>query len=48
VYDVFNVLIALRVFAKDKKEIKWIVFSNFIYENIKILEVRICALQADK
>jgi hypothetical protein len=48
VYNVFNVLIALRVFAKDKKEIKWTGFSNFIYEKIKILEVSICILQADK
>jgi hypothetical protein len=48
VYDAFNVLIALRVFAKDKKEIKWMGLSNFRYEKIKMVEVSICALQADK
>ncbi|CAO2178774.1 unnamed protein product [Urochloa humidicola] len=38
VYDAFNVLIALRVIAKDKKEIKWMGLSNFRYEKIKKLE----------
>ncbi|TVU35528.1 hypothetical protein EJB05_17424, partial [Eragrostis curvula] len=38
VYDAFNVLIALRVIAKDKKEIKWMGLSNFRYEKIKTLE----------
>lgn len=38
VYDAFNVLIALHVFAKDKKEIKWMGLSNFRYEKIKMLE----------
>lgn len=47
-YDAFNVLIALRVIAKDKKEIKWMGLSNFRYEKIKKLEVSICALQIDK
>jgi hypothetical protein len=48
VYDAFNVLIALRVFVKDKKEIKWMGLSNFRYEKIKMVEVSICALPADK
>ncbi|KAG2590780.1 hypothetical protein PVAP13_5NG413600 [Panicum virgatum] len=38
VNDAFNVLIALRVIAKDKKEIKWVGLSNFRYEKIKKLE----------
>jgi hypothetical protein len=48
VYDAFNVLIALRVFVKDKKEIKWMGLSNFRYEKIKMVEVSICALPVDK
>ncbi|XP_062217776.1 transcription factor-like protein DPB isoform X2 [Phragmites australis] len=38
VYDSFNVLIALRIIAKDKKEIKWMGLSNFRSEKIKKLE----------
>jgi len=38
VYDVFSMLIALRVIAKDKKEIKWMGLSNFRYEKMKKLE----------
>ncbi|PNT72579.1 hypothetical protein BRADI_2g46527v3 [Brachypodium distachyon] len=38
VYDAFNVLIALRVIAKEKKEIKWMGLSNYRYETIKKLE----------
>ncbi|KAL6614738.1 hypothetical protein ACP70R_037008 [Stipagrostis hirtigluma subsp. patula] len=38
VYDAFNVLIALRVIAKDKKEMKWMGLSNYRYEKIKKLE----------
>ncbi|XP_062203700.1 transcription factor-like protein DPB [Phragmites australis] len=38
VYDAFNVLIALRVIAKDKKEIKWMGLSNYRHEKIKKLE----------
>ncbi|KAK3161570.1 hypothetical protein QOZ80_1BG0078770 [Eleusine coracana subsp. coracana] len=38
VYDAFNMLIAMRVFAKDKKEIKWMGLSNLRYEKIKTLE----------
>jgi len=48
VNDAFNVLIALRVIAKDKKEIKWVGLSNFRYEKIKKLEVSICAFQTDE
>ena len=47
-YDAFNVLIALRVVAKDNKEIKWMGLSNFRYEKKNKLEVSICALQADE
>ena len=47
-YDVFSMLIALRVIAKDKKEIKWMGLSNFRYEKIKKLEVSICAFQTDE
>ncbi|KAL6845287.1 hypothetical protein ACP4OV_024782 [Aristida adscensionis] len=38
VYDAFNVLIALRIIAKDKKDIKWMGLSNYRYEKIKKLE----------
>ncbi|EMS62285.1 Transcription factor-like protein DPB [Triticum urartu] len=38
VYDAFNVLIALRVIAKEKKEIRWMGLSNYRYEKIKKLE----------
>ena len=42
-YDAFNVLIALRVIAKEKKEIQWMGLSNYKYDRIKKLEVSICA-----
>ncbi|KAM0930972.1 hypothetical protein ACQ4PT_000669 [Festuca glaucescens] len=38
VYDAFNVLIALRVIAKEKKEIKWMGLSNYRIEKMKKLE----------
>uniref|UniRef100_J3L2V7 E2F/DP family winged-helix DNA-binding domain-containing protein n=2 Tax=Oryza brachyantha TaxID=4533 RepID=J3L2V7_ORYBR len=38
VYDAFNVLIAIRVIAKDKKEIKWMGLTNYRYEKIQKLE----------
>uniref|UniRef100_A0A0D9V444 E2F/DP family winged-helix DNA-binding domain-containing protein n=1 Tax=Leersia perrieri TaxID=77586 RepID=A0A0D9V444_9ORYZ len=38
VYDAFNVLIAIRVIAKDKKEIKWMGLTNYRYERIHKLE----------
>ncbi|KAI4973861.1 hypothetical protein ZWY2020_041642 [Hordeum vulgare] len=38
VYDAFNVLIALRVIAKEKKEIRWMGPSNYRYEKLKKLE----------
>ncbi|KAL5222253.1 hypothetical protein ABZP36_026966 [Zizania latifolia] len=38
VYDAFNVLIAIRVIAKDRKEIKWMGLSNYRYEKIQKLE----------
>ncbi|KAE8791168.1 Peroxidase 4 [Hordeum vulgare] len=38
VYDAFNVLIALRVIAKEKKEIWWMGLSNYRYEKLKKLE----------
>ncbi|KAE8782812.1 hypothetical protein D1007_43755 [Hordeum vulgare] len=38
VYDAFNVLIALRVIAKEKKEIRWMGLSNYRYEKLKKLE----------
>ncbi|CAM0882108.1 unnamed protein product [Alopecurus aequalis] len=38
VYDAFNVLIALRVIAKEKKEMKWMGLSNYRYEKMKKLE----------
>ena len=47
-YDVFSMLIALRVIAKDKKEIKWVGLSNFRYEKMKKLEVSIYAFQTDE
>ena len=47
-YDVFSMLIALRVIAKDKKEIKWTGLSNFRYEKMKKLEVSIYAFQTDE
>uniref|UniRef100_A0ACD5VTK2 Uncharacterized protein n=1 Tax=Avena sativa TaxID=4498 RepID=A0ACD5VTK2_AVESA len=38
VYDAFNVLIALRVIAKEKKEMKWMGLSNYRIEKMKKLE----------
>ncbi|KAE8820676.1 DP protein [Hordeum vulgare] len=38
VYDAFNVLIALCVIAKEKKEIRWMGLSNYRYEKLKKLE----------
>ncbi|KAK1666400.1 hypothetical protein QYE76_054559 [Lolium multiflorum] len=38
VYDAFNVLIALRVIAKEKKEIKWMGLANYRIEKMKKLE----------
>lgn len=43
VYDAFNVLIAIRVIAKDKKEIKWMGLTNYRYEKIQKLEVSTCS-----
>ncbi|KAI4993646.1 hypothetical protein ZWY2020_007959, partial [Hordeum vulgare] len=38
VYDAFSVLIALRVIAEEKKEIRWMGLSNYRYEKLKKLE----------
>lgn len=42
VYDALNVLMAMNIISKDKKEIKWIGFPTNSAQECKDLEVRNC------